>query len=196
MKACLKCQKDKEFSEFYKNSHGYLGLHSYCKSCLKEHSMGYLKTEEGKKTRKKYAQSLKGIEARKRYSRTEKFKSNLKRYENSEKGKFMRNSNIHRVLASKLRIRMNMALKGKNKVGSAVRDLGCSMSEFKIYLESKFQPGMIWENHGLQGWHLDHIKPLASFDLTNREEFLKAAHYTNLQPLWSRDNIKKGCKLG
>ena len=50
---------------------------------------------------------------------------------------------------------------------------------------------MTWENHGQYGWHVDHIKPCALFDLTKIEEQKKCFHYTNLQPLWWRDNIKK-----
>jgi hypothetical protein len=50
---------------------------------------------------------------------------------------------------------------------------------------------MSWDNWGTHGWHIDHIIPLSSFDLTDREQFLKACHYTNLQPLWAADNIRK-----
>jgi hypothetical protein len=81
-------------------------------------------------------------------------------------------------------------LKTNAKAGSAVSDLGCSIPELKAYLEKMFQPGMTWENWG--AWHIDHIIPLASFDLTDREQFLKACHYTNLQPLWAPDNQRKG----
>lgn len=77
--------------------------------------------------------------------------------------------------------------------GSAVRDLGCSIPEFKTYIENKFVDGMSWDNHG--EWHLDHIKPLASFDLTDRSQLLIACHYTNYQPLWAIDNLKKGCQV-
>lgn len=93
-----------------------------------------------------------------------------------------------------LRSRTLLALKGKVKTGSSVRDLGCTIVELMRYLESKFLPGMSWENHSREGWHVDHIRPLAAFDLTNRDEFLKAAHYTNLQPLWAFDNLSKGAR--
>jgi len=90
-----------------------------------------------------------------------------------------------------LRSRLYQAVRNQQKSGSAVRDLGCSIEELKQHLESQFQEGMTWENYGQ--WHIDHIKPLASFDLSNREQFLQACHYTNLQPLWAEDNLRKGC---
>lgn len=87
-----------------------------------------------------------------------------------------------------------MRLKKNRKTGSAVRDLGCSIKELKQRLESQFQPGMTWDNYGVY-WHIDHIVPLASFNLTNREELLKACHFSNLQPLTVRENLKKGEKV-
>src|SRR5258706_3820855 len=103
-----------------------------------------------------------------------------------------RATNLKRRMADNLRARLRMAIKTNAKIGSAVRDLGCSVSELMAHLEIKFQPGMTWENWG--SWHIDHIKPLASFDLTNREQFLIACHYTNLQPLWASDNLAKGAR--
>lgn len=67
--------------------------------------------------------------------------------------------------------------------------LGCTIQEFKIYLENKFKEGMSWKNRS--DWHIDHIKPCASFDLSKEEEQKKCFHYTNLQPLWARENILK-----
>jgi hypothetical protein len=61
-------------------------------------------------------------------------------------------------------------------------------------MESKFQPGMTWDNRGKE-WHIDHIIPLATFNLQDRRQFLVACHYTNLQPLWARDNMVKGMSV-
>ena len=97
-------------------------------------------------------------------------------------------------LKTLLRDRLNKALSGRYRAGSAVRDLGCTIDEFKIYIENKFKDGMTWKNHGIFGWHIDHRLALANFDLTNREQFLEACHYTNLQPMWYMENIKKSNK--
>jgi HNH endonuclease. len=53
---------------------------------------------------------------------------------------------------------------------------------------------MSWDNYGRDGWHIDHIRPCASFDLTDPEQQRQCFHYTNLQPLWAADNIRKGAK--
>lgn len=98
-------------------------------------------------------------------------------------------SDINFKLAHNLRARLNSAIKNSNKAGSAVEELGCSIEFLKKHLESQFQPGMTWENHGK--WHIDHIKPLAKYTLTDKKQFKEACHYTNLQPLWSTDNLTK-----
>lgn len=113
---------------------------------------------------------------------------------NREYNKRKKNS-ISRRLASRLRKRLIRAVESEAKSGSAVRDLGCSIEFLKDYLASKFQPGMSWDNWGTKGWHIDHIVPLASFDLTDREQFLEACNYKNLQPLWAIDNLAKGSKV-
>lgn len=104
-------------------------------------------------------------------------------------------------LGTILRRRINKIVTRQQKGGSAVEDLGCSLEELKLYLEKQFYPNketgenMNWDNYGLFGWHLDHVKPLSSFDLSKRKQFLKACHYTNLQPLWAKENIRKGNKI-
>lgn len=90
-----------------------------------------------------------------------------------------------------LRSRLCSAIKNGYKAGSFVRDLGCTIEQLRAYLEEQFKPGMTWDNWALDGWHIDHIKPLTSFDLTDREQFKKACHYTNLQPLWAEENFSK-----
>ena len=100
----------------------------------------------------------------------------------------------YRVVCN-LRSRLLVALKRGAKAGSAVSDLGCSIEFLRSYLEKRFQLGMNWENYGKKGWHIDHITPLSAFDLNNREQFLSACHYTNLQPLWWYDNLEKGANV-
>ena len=70
-----------------------------------------------------------------------------------------------------------------------------STAELVTYIEKLFVDGMSWDNYGPTGWHIDHIKPCASFDLTNQDEQRQCFHYTNLQPLWAADNIRKGAKM-
>ncbi len=107
-----------------------------------------------------------------------------------------RRTDLNYKLKCELRSRLGHAVKNGSKSGSAVRDLGCTIPAFKLYLESKFRPGMSWDNWSRFGWHIDHIKPLAKFDLTKRKQFLEACHYTNLQPLWAEENLKKSDRPG
>lgn len=104
-------------------------------------------------------------------------------------------NSVNFKIASCLRSRLASAIRKKFKSGSAVRDLGCSIDEFKKYISDKFQVGMSWDNYGQDTWHLDHIIPLCAFDLTDRDQLMAACHYTNLQPLWARDNLQKGRKI-
>ena len=104
------------------------------------------------------------------------------------KGKY--NTDPDYRLANVLRSRMVKALKNKQKSGSAVSDLGCSIPHFKLYIENQFEPGMSWDNYG--EWHLDHVLPLSSFDLTDRSQFLTACNWLNYQPMWAADNLRKG----
>jgi hypothetical protein len=114
----------------------------------------------------------------------------------SELHKKRYNSDIGYRLRSILRTRLNEALKNNQKTGSAVKDLGCSIDELRKYIESRWQPGMSWDNWSKDGWHIDHITPLSAFDLCDPLELKKACHYTNLQPLWAEDNLRKNGRYG
>ncbi|MBR8657434.1 hypothetical protein KDH83_29380 [Achromobacter sp. Marseille-Q0513] len=101
-------------------------------------------------------------------------------------------SDIQFKLGLCLRRRLYMAVRNNHRSGLAVRELGCSIAELKEHLERQFADGMTWGNWGRDGWHIDHVRPLASFDLEDPEQVKAACHFTNLQPLWSKDNIRKG----
>lgn len=91
------------------------------------------------------------------------------------------------------RSRTNDAIKrcGASKSSKTLELLGCSLKSLKSYIESKFLDGMNWDNYGYHGWHIDHIRPCCSFDLTDPEQQKQCFHYTNLQPLWAKDNLRK-----
>lgn len=73
--------------------------------------------------------------------------------------------------------------------------LGCTIEYFKIHIEQQFVDGMNWGNQGRFGWHIDHIIPCSRFDLTKESEQRKCFHYSNMQPLWGQDNLRKSNKL-
>jgi len=95
-----------------------------------------------------------------------------------------------------LRSRIYIALKRNSKSKHTIELLGCSTLKLKQYLEKQFKPGMNWKNYGKgkNKWEIDHIKPCAKFDLSKTKEQRRCFHFTNLQPLWSVENIKKGDK--
>jgi hypothetical protein len=92
-------------------------------------------------------------------------------------------------LIARCRLRVRRALSRHTKSAKTLELIGCTASELKVYIESKFQPGMSWDC--IERIHIDHVRPLASFDLSNPEHQRVAFHYTNLQPLWAEDNLKK-----
>jgi hypothetical protein len=85
----------------------------------------------------------------------------------------------------------------KKECAISLEYLGCSVEEFRLYIESKFKEGMTWDNWGAKDgeWQLDHIKPLSAFDLTEPEQLAIVCHYSNIQPLWVKENAKKGSKM-
>jgi hypothetical protein len=111
-----------------------------------------------------------------------------------EANKIRRKNDPTYVLMRRERVRVYDALKGIRKTSKTETLLGCSYDFFRGYIEGKFVENMGWHNIG--EWHIDHIRPLASFDLNDAEQQKQAFHYTNQQPLWAMDNLKKGAKYG
>jgi hypothetical protein len=114
------------------------------------------------------------------------------------RNKERRNIDVGFAIQTQLRNRLGDAVRKGTKAGSGIRDLGCSVDDLKKHLETKFKPGMTWENygHGFGCWNIDHIVPLKAFDLTKRQHVLLACNYLNLQPLWHEENMSKGAKIG
>lgn len=148
---------------------------------------------------KKHAKSEKGAaaleRARAKYHNSGKARETLRAYQRGERDKGYRKSKrkIPKYrLVDILRSRLTKALKGKFKSGSFVRDLGCTVQEAMTYWESlpSWNSEWTWADHG-NLFHLDHVRALGFFDLTDREQFLVAAHYTNIQPLSIEEHEKK-----
>jgi hypothetical protein len=114
-----------------------------------------------------------------------------KRLRDHERNKY--NTDMSFRLLKNLRRRIGRAIRYGSKSATTEILIGCDMSYLKLYLEKQFVEGMTWDNYG--EWHIDHTIPCASFDLSIREEQHKCFNYTNLQPLWAIDNIKKSSKM-
>jgi hypothetical protein len=177
MKNCIKCLKQKSQDNFESGR-------NQCKDCRKTFAKSYYKSYFEKNKDK----LLIGMRTYSNENRDDLMRKN------NEYSKKRYQTDINFKLSKSLRSRLSHAIRDNQKTGSAVKDLGCSVGEFKVYLESKFHPEMSWDNYGPKGWHIDHILPLSKFDLSNHEELKKACHYTNLQPMWAEDNWSKGAK--
>ena len=96
------------------------------------------------------------------------------------------------VLENNIRSRLHQAMTGYRKSAKTLVLLGCSIPELKAHLERQFLPGMTWANRS--AWHIDHIRPCSSFDLLDPEQQRCCFHFSNLQPLWAADNLRKSDK--
>ena len=104
-----------------------------------------------------------------------------------------RNNDIQRKIACNLRSRIWEALKGETKSASTAELIGCSIKKLKQHLEKQFTKGMLWKNYGK--WHRDEIIPCAKFDLRKPSEQRKCFNWRNMQPLWAKENMSKGCRI-
>ena len=186
-KCCSKCSRNLELSDFNKvKRKGITHLKAACKTCQSTYEAKYRTShlEEMRQKQHKWFENNK----EKQYDRVRNFKLNNKqtlRNRNKERLK----SDVNYRISRNLRTRLWCALKRKRSEISAVRDLGCSLEEFKVYLSSLFKDEMTWDNYGK--WQIDHIVPISKFDLSDKEQLLKACNYKNLQPMWASENASK-----
>ena len=213
MRQCSKCKQNKAAEDFYKGR-------SECKECqkayyqqnsekIKERNKAHYqqnaekKKEQMKAYRKQNSEKIKAYRKQNR----EKIKEQKKAYRKQNRDKiriYERNkhkTDINFKLSKNLRTRIRCVLKGKSKSKKTMDLIGCSVDFLKKHLENQFQAGMSWNNYGnpngdhSECWHVDHIVPCASFDLSDPKQQQKCFHYSNLQPLWAKDNLSKGAKI-
>jgi hypothetical protein len=212
-KICGRCKEEKELCFFGVNKKTQDGKRSICNDCRKIESLDYRKRnpEKRKETIKKYYENNKGKIKEKDKIRLlenpEKVRAiKLKSYHKNkdktsqierrrEYRKYKRKTDKKYKLADVMRNRIKCYLRTKNitKKNKTFDIVGCTPEFLKEHLEKQFKEGMSWDNYGFYGWHIDHIIPLSSAN--SEEEFNKLCHYTNLQPLWAKDNLSKGSKI-
>lgn len=132
-------------------------------------------------------------EYRHKFYLKQKEKGNLKKY----RDKYLKDPQ-HKIinnLRNRLWCLLNRSNNGLKKYHKMLDIIGCSLPDLKVYLESLFKDGMSWDNYGRKGWHIDHIRPCDSFDITDPEQQKQCFHYTNLQPLWAVENYRKHNKI-
>lgn len=166
-KQCSECKVIKDRNSFYRYNRSKDKLQSRCKNCCKKYNARY---------NKEYY----------RLNKDKILKHKLLYKNNRYK------TDINYRLKIILRSRFYATLK-QNKNSCILDIVGCSIKNLKKHIEKQFVKGMSWSNYGK--WHIDHIKPCASFDLSQPEHQKQCFHFTNLQPLWATDNLKKHCKI-
>ena len=190
MKVCTKCKEEKESIQFHKDRYTKDGLKSGCKCCVKIYCDNNRDSRINNKKKwlklnKEYANEYRKehyqINKERVLKQTKAYTNNKLKTNSLFKLRSNISSNIYGV----------MKKQGYCKNTKTYKILGCSFEHFKSHLERQFTKGMCWENQG--EWHLDHIYPVSL--AKDEEELIKLNHYTNFQPLWAIDNIKKGNKI-
>jgi len=186
IKKCPVCGEAKVWSDYYKCSSDPSGLGPACKLCTNKKVKLWESENKSRVLGYKvaWAKENRGLvrETQRRWiqNNPEKVSMYWKSYREDNR----------LLLNLRQRIKTYLFERGTNE---ATRELlGCSDDHFRAHMESQFKEGMSWDNYGKDGWHIDHIRPCASFDLTDMEQVKQCFHYTNLQPLWAFDNISKG----
>lgn len=183
-KKCPHCGQVKSFADYDKRADRPGKVAAWCKTCRREDSTKW-KARNPERAREASRKSAAAF-----------FLRNPERVRESAKRSVynrLANNPEYRVLHN-LRRRLNKAVTGVCCSASTKELLGCGMSQLMLWLESQFQSGMSWDNYG--AWHVDHKRPCASFDLTDPAQQRECFHFSNLQPLWEKDNLRKSDRVG
>jgi hypothetical protein len=205
MKKCGKCQIEKDFCFFGKDLKRKDGLRPHCNDCRKKESLEYRNKNKEKRsdTQKKYRESHSNYYHNYYCENKEIIREYNKNYYKDNKDRLIENmvqytnerlkTDTLFKLSHIVRTRIYKIIK-INNINKSVKTfdiVGCSPKFLKEYLEKKFIDGMRWDNRS--EWHIDHIIPLST--AKTEEEIYELCHYTNLQPLWAEDNLKKSNKI-
>ncbi len=177
MKKCNICGENKKLDQFNKKKTSPDGVDYRCRQC------------DNARARKWYANNKERRYKTNRAWKKENKEKHLSRRRERRKERY--DSDTAYRITCNLRSRLHGAV--AYKCASTIELVGCSIEELMEHIESKFTDGMSWENQG--DWHIDHIRPCASFDLTDEQQQRECFHYTNLQPLWAEDNLRKSSKI-
>ena len=203
-KICKKCKEEKEVCEFGYHSSTKDNLRTSCKVCRKLEGELYreLNTEKRKQNVKNWYSKNPTYNKEYYLNNTEKVNKTNKNWYELNKEKSRENNKIW-LESNKEKMKeynrnyMKIVRETKPnklpKINKTLDVIGCSLEFLKEYIEKQFILGMSWENYGRYGWHIDHIIPLSSAN--TEEEVYKLCHYTNLQPLWAEDNLRKSDKI-
>lgn len=183
MKYCYSCLRILDKSCFGKHKISSDGLNTACKEC------------RVKVTRDYYINNVETIAKQKSIYTKNNLEHIVKRQSKYTKKRMAEDPMFRLTVNLRKRIKNYMKSIGISpKLSKETQEMvGCSPQSLREHIESKFAGGMSWDNYGVNGWHLDHIIPLAS--AKNKEEIIKLNHYTNLQPLWAIENLKKGSQI-
>lgn len=202
MKICSKCGEEKSLSEynFRKESQKY---RNECKQCQKEFFQQYYlnNTNKFKQYKKDFVE--KNPKYMKNYRKRYRAKNRTRLIEESAKYleenrdkiktevKRRRKTEVCYKLRKVISHSISKALKDYKRKLTHIELLGCTIQEFKIYIENQLEDWMSWDNYGSETWHIDHIKPISHYDLSDPEEQKACFHYSNTQPLSAFDNRSK-----
>ena len=194
-KVCRKCKEDKEVCEFNKDKNKKDGISTLCRECTKISNENYRNNNsvKYKEIQKKYRDSNKEKESIRSSIWCNNNKDKRLLYANEYEKSRKKIDSIYKLRRlTKSRIHNFLKTKNITKQNRTFDIIGCTPEFLKEHIEKQFTKGMSWELLG-QHIHIDHIIPLSS--AKTEEEVYKLCHYSNLQPLWSEDNLKKSNKI-